>query len=176
MFSANTAEPTNTDIPVSQKKTPKPQNSSNYYTNQQPNIYSSNEVTLLNLEKILDKERVHNKTESWNKLDKTVKLQKLHSFSERYAVEHHLPAQNVKLLKAFFKDCLENNKLSKTKELVYDKETNEISSIPALHFNTTVHKYTLKIVDTKRVSTMKSLTLPKRQQIVINESLFETTT
>ena len=32
---------------------------------------------------ILEKEKQHNKTETWNKIDKTVKIQKLHSFAER---------------------------------------------------------------------------------------------
>ena len=58
-------------------------------------------------------------------------------------------------------ECLEKMKLQKTKDVVYDKETKEITSIPALHFNINSHHFTLKIMDTKRVSTLKSLT-PKR--------------
>jgi hypothetical protein len=45
--------------------------------------------------------------------------------------------------------------------VIYDKEKREITAIPALHFNTISHNFTLKIIDTKRVSTLKSLT-PKR--------------
>jgi hypothetical protein len=51
--------------------------------------------------------------------------------------------------------------LQKTKDVVYDKESGEINSIPALFFNSTNHTFTLKIIDSKRVSTLKSLT-PKR--------------
>jgi hypothetical protein len=64
-------------------------------------------------------------------------------------------------LKVFFSECLDKAKLQKTKDVVYNKETREIVSIPALHFNTTSHAFTLKMLDTKRVSTLKSLT-PKR--------------
>ncbi len=64
-------------------------------------------------------------------------------------------------MKTFFVDCLEKNKLKKTKDVVYNKEKGQITSIPALHFNSNSHSFTLRIIDTKRVSTLKSLT-PKR--------------
>jgi hypothetical protein len=113
------------------------------------------------IDQMLEKEKQHNKTETWNKLDKTIKIQKLHQFAEKYGKEHALPMKEIKLLKAFFLDCLEKNKLQKTKDVIYDKEKREITSIPALHFNTISHNFTLKIIDAKRVSTLKSLT-PKR--------------
>lgn len=110
---------------------------------------------------ILEKEKQHNKTETWNKIDKTVKIQKLHSFAERYGREQGLPVKEIKNLKVFFVDCLDKAKLQKTKDVVYDKDSREITSIPALHFNTDKMNFTLRIVDAKRVSTLKSLT-PKR--------------
>jgi hypothetical protein len=113
------------------------------------------------IDQMLEKEKQHNKTETWNKLDKTIKIQKLHQFAEKYGKEHALPMKEVKSLKAFFLDCLEKNKLQKTKDVIYEKEKREITSIPALHFNTISHNFTLKIIDAKRVSTLKSLT-PKR--------------
>ena len=120
-----------------------------------------NEMNVSTLDKILEKEKLHNKTESWNKLDKTVKIQKLHGFAEKYGKDHALPMKEVKHLKMFFADCLEKNKLQKAKDVICDKETHDITSIPALHFNSATHNFTLKIVDAKRVSTLKSLT-PKR--------------
>lgn len=110
---------------------------------------------------ILEKEKQHNKTETWNKIDKTVKIQKLHSFAERYGREQGLPVKEIKNLKVFFVECLDKAKLQKTKDVIYDKESREITSIPALHFNTDKMNFTLRIVDAKRVSTLKSLT-PKR--------------
>jgi hypothetical protein len=65
---------------------------------------------------------------------------------------------------------LEKNKLQKTKEVNYDKEKREIISIPSLFFNTTSRSYTLKIVDNKRISTLKSLT-PKRATPTIHEAI-----
>jgi hypothetical protein len=55
--------------------------------------------------------------------------------------------------------------LNKTKDVIYDKEKRDITSIPALHYNSVSRSFTLKITDTKRVSTLKSLT-PKRVEPV----------
>jgi hypothetical protein len=90
-----------------------------------------------------------------------VKIQKLHQFAEKYGKDNSLPVKDIKSLKSFFVDCLEKNRINKTKDVVYSKETHEISAIPALHFNQSTRSFTLKITDTKRVSTLKSLT-PKR--------------
>jgi Holliday junction resolvase len=127
------------------------------------NLYSSNgdEINYNMMDQILEREKKHNKTESWLKLDKTVKIQKLHQFAEKYGKENALPVKEVKTLKAFFVECLEKNKLNKTRDVTYSKDSQDIQSIPALHFNALNRSFTLKNTDTKRVSTLKSLT-PKR--------------
>lgn len=113
------------------------------------------------IDQMLETEKNNNRTESWNKLNKTVKIQKLHSFAEKYGREEGLPVKEVKHLKTFFVECLEKNKLLKTKEVVYDRELRDITSIPALSFNVEKKNFTLRNLDAKRVSTLKSLT-PKR--------------
>jgi len=131
------------------------------------NILNSHQITeteqpnYQSIDDLLEKEKQHNKTEIWIKLDKTIKIQKLHQFAEKYGKEHSLPIKDVKSLKTFFVSCLEKNKLNKTKDVVYTKESGEISAIPSLHFNQVSRNFTLKITDAKRVSTLKSLT-PKR--------------
>ena len=114
-----------------------------------------------NIDKMLDRERQRNTRDNWIKLDKTAKIQKLHVFAETYGKDHAMPSKDIKLLKNFFNSCLDKNKLSKSKDVVYNKDEMKIVSIPALHFNQLSHNFTLKIMDTKRVSTLKSLT-PKR--------------
>jgi hypothetical protein len=132
------------------------------YKNIINSISSSNfEADSANLDNLLELEKQHNKSEQWNKLDKTVKIQKLHQYAEKYGKEHNLPVKDIKSLKAFFVSSLETNKLQKTKDVIYDKSSREIISIPALHFNQVSRNFTLKITDAKRVSTLKSLT-PKR--------------
>jgi hypothetical protein len=121
----------------------------------------TNTMNYSSVERLLEKEKMFNKTEPWNKLDKTVKIQKLHAFSEKYGREQGLPAKEIKTLKLFFVECLDKGKLQKTKDVVYNKDDREITSIPALFFNTEKKHFTLRILDAKRVSTLKSLT-PKR--------------
>ena len=127
------------------------------------NLHSNinDEVNYNMMDKLLEHEKQHNKTETWIKLDKTVKIQKLHQFAEKYGKEHTLPVKDVKTLKSFFVNCLEKNKLNKTKDVTYNKDSHDIVAIPSLHFNQIARNFTLKIVDAKRVSTLKSLT-PKR--------------
>lgn len=120
------------------------------------------------IDQLLETEKANNRTESWNKLNKTVKIQKLHSFAEKYGRDQGLPVKEVRNLKTFFVDCLDKNKLLKTKEVIYNKESSEITSIPALTFSTDKKNFTLRNLDAKRVSTIKSLT-PKRQAPVEEE-------
>uniref|UniRef100_A0A6C0B2I1 Uncharacterized protein n=1 Tax=viral metagenome TaxID=1070528 RepID=A0A6C0B2I1_9ZZZZ len=126
-----------------------------------PGTSTVNEMNYNTIDALLELEKQNNKNENWNKLEKSLKIQKLHVFAEKYGRENSMPVKDIKLLKTFFIDCLEKNKLQKTKDVTYDKESKEIINIPALHFNVTNRNFTLKIVDTKRVSTLKSLT-PKR--------------
>jgi hypothetical protein len=122
------------------------------------------ESTYTDIDKLLEKEKQQNKVDAWNKIDKTVKIQKLHSFAEKYGKENTLPMKDIKGLKHFFTEALEKNKLQKTKDVIYDKEKGIIQSIPALFFNIQQRAFTLKNLDAKRVSTLKSLT-PSRSTI-----------
>jgi len=143
--------------------TPKPvSNAVPFIPGQQYNVSTITDAVNYNtIDNMLEKEKQQNKTETWNKLDKTVKIQKLHAFAEKYGKEHGLPVKEIKNLKMFFVECLEKMKLQKTKDVVYNKDSHEITSIPALHFNSEKKNFTLRILDAKRVSTLKSLT-PKR--------------
>lgn len=120
------------------------------------------EITLKNIDSFLDRERAHNKTESWVKLDKNVKRQVLHSYAEKYGKEYNMPVKEIKVLKSFFNTCLEKNKLNRTKDVVYNRDTQIISSIPGLFFNKNSKNYTIRANDSKRVSTLKSLA-PKKK-------------
>jgi len=124
---------------------------------------TENEV---NIDTLLDQENTHNKTESWNKLNKTLKIQKLHHFSEKYGKEHKYSVKEIKQLKHFFSDALEKKKLQKAKEVVYDKNTHEITEIPGLYYHVISKAFTIR-ADAKRQSTLKSLT-PKRSLEKLN--------
>ena len=87
-----------------------------------PQTSSFNDLTYNAIDEILENETQKNKSDPWNKLDKTVKIQKLHDFAERYGKEHSLPVKDIKSLKMYFNECLNNSKLQKTKDIIYDKE------------------------------------------------------
>jgi len=115
---------------------------------------------VLTIDQILEQEKTFNKTESWNKLNKTSKIQMLHGFAERYGHKHKLSVKEIKQLKQFFSIALDKKQLQKTKEVIYDKESQEIIDVPGLFFNPSTNAFSIRI-DTKRPSTLKSLT-PKR--------------
>ena len=52
------------------------------YLNKYNNQSISNSINFNKLDSLLEKEKQHNKTEHWNKIDKTIKTQLLHSFAE----------------------------------------------------------------------------------------------
>ena len=114
----------------------------------------------LNIDQILEKEKTLNKNEPWNKLFKTTKTQKLHAFAEKYGQKHNLSAKEVKELKLFLSKSLET-KLSKTKDVMYDKNTQEITDVPGLAQHPSSRAFTIRADTSKRPSTLKSLT-PKR--------------
>lgn len=124
---------------------------------------NTTKIDVSELDALLEKEKIRNKGEVWIKLDKTIRKQKLEEYAEKYGKEHDMSSKDLKLLKTFFNNCLEKNKLNKSKDVVYNKDERTITSIPALHFNQVTKNFTLKILDTKRVSTLKSLT-PKRYE------------
>jgi hypothetical protein len=142
---------------VEQKKS----NNVPYLPGNQHIAQDQHSISYSTIDSILEKEKNNNKTEAWNKIDKTAKIQKLHAFAEKYGREHGLPVKEIKNLKTFFVECLEKAKLQKAKDVAYNKDTQEITGIPALHFNSDKRSFTLKVTDPKRVSTLKSLT-PKR--------------
>ena len=113
-----------------------------------------------NLEKFLETEMTQNKSEPWCKLDKTMKTRKLLVFVELYKEKHELTTDETAVLIRFLKDCLSKKRLSRVKDVTYDKETGVVKDIPALIFNKSTKHFTLKNTE-KRVSTLKSLPTKK---------------
>jgi hypothetical protein len=128
-----------------------------YYVNRYNTNQKLESDNINTLDQLLEKEKINSKSDPWNKIDKTTKIQLLHSYAERYGVENKIPAKDIKNLKTFFTESLNKGKLSKNKDISYNKDTQTVSSIPSLFFNSDKRAFTLRITDNKRVSTMKSL-------------------
>jgi len=129
--------------------------------------------SISNVEKYLDHERSRKTTDLWGKLDKTVKLTKLNAFAQKYISDNGLPESELTQLVTFLTTCIDHKKIVKTKDVVYDKVTGMIISIPILtHVNSgsssslslslpttsgpSPVKFTLRRCE-KRPSTLKSL-------------------
>ena len=88
--------------------------------------------SISNVEKYLDHERSRKTTDLWGKLDKTVKLSKLNTFAQKYIHDNGLPESELTQLVTFLTTCIDHKKIVKTKDVVYDKVSGMIISIPIL--------------------------------------------
>ena len=130
--------------------------SNSTYNNLSPR--DTNDVN--NINDFLEKEKQTHTNELWSKLDKTIKMQKIRVFIEDYSTINNLTTKESKLLLSFLTTGLEQKRLSKAKDVIYDREAGVIKSIPCLLFNQINRKFTLKRCE-KRQSTLKCLP-PKR--------------
>ena len=130
--------------------------SNSTYNNLSPR--DTNDVN--NINDFLEKEKQTHTNELWSKLDKTIKMQKIRVFIEDYSTINNLTTKESKFLLSFLTTGLEQKRLSKAKDVIYDRETGVIKSIPCLLFNQINRKFTLKRCE-KRQSTLKCLP-PKR--------------
>lgn len=111
----------------------------------------------VDIDSFLEKERTQNKEDQWAKLDKSMKISKITTFVESYSTENNLNEKDKTFLHDFLLYCLDQKKFTKTKDVVYDKVTGTITSIPCLLYTPTlVKKFTLKRCE-KRPSTLSSL-------------------
>lgn len=137
-----------------------------------PESKSSNDFS--NLDKFLENEKNNNVAEPWCKLNKTIKTKKLLEYVEIYKTENSLNDEESGLMIRFLKDCLDKKKLQRVKDVVYDKETGIITSIPALCYTKLNKHFTLKNID-KRVSTLKSLAPKKNTSVSVRNKPLKTT-
>ncbi len=90
------------------------------------------DLTLNKIDELLNDEKNANiATQSWPKLNSKMKLQKLNEFAVKYCKEKELEELLPKL-KLLLKSS--KNSLQRTKDVIYDKKTQEITSIPRLEF------------------------------------------
>jgi hypothetical protein len=124
-----------------------------------------------NLDKFLEEEKNNNSIEPWCKLNKTIKYKKLLDFVELYKKNKNLNEEESKIMSIFLKDSLDKKKLSKVKDVIYDKENGVIKEIPALSYSKANKHFTLKNID-KRISTLKSLA-PRKGHGTIRNKIIE---
>ena len=109
-----------------------------------------------NLDILLEKESKKNKNESWNKLDKSVKMDKISGYIDILTTKYKLNITEKNNLKEYLSNTLDKKSLHRNKDVIYIKESGILENIPILQFNNTTRKFTLKKIS-QRVSTAKAL-------------------
>jgi hypothetical protein len=132
---------------------------------------SSNDLS--NLETFLECEKNTNNNDQWCKLNKTIKTKKVIEFVESYSKKNSLDEEESIILTAFLKDCIDKKKISRVKDVIYDKVNGEIKEIPALIYTKSKKHFTLKNMD-KRISTLKSLAPKKVNGTIKNKQIQKT--
>ena len=112
------------------------------------NITTKMEDDLHNLDNFLEQEKSQCNNDSWGKIDKNKRLEKLIQFADVYRVEKNMSGDEYDKLVLFFNDCVEKKRFNKTKDVVYDKKTGLIKTIPGLMINKQ-NNFTIKNLDTK---------------------------
>ena len=129
---------------------------------------------LNSLEKFLDTKPDADTITGWNKLDMTVKMQKVADFINVYKEENSLDVTETDELSKYIRGCLDKKKLVRVKDVEYDVTSRKLVSIPGLQYNKTSKKYTIKNADTKKNSVLSRLpqkkkTLKKTSAVVEKE-------
>ena len=88
-----------------------------------------------NVNEYLNKEGQIKENQAWWKLHKSTKLKKLLEFAEIYEKQHRLNEEEGQIFRDFLKQKLNENKLTKVKEVEYDKELAIIKNIPNISFS-----------------------------------------
>lgn len=117
---------------------------------------------LSNLDNFLEEEKKTSSYEPWPKLDKSTKLNKINEFVDKYCLDNNYSDSEKKSLLNYLCTCIDRKRLLRAKEVIYNKETGTILSIPLLIYNSNTKKFTLKRCE-KRQSTLKCLA-PKKNK------------
>ena len=121
--------------------------------------------TISNLDIYLQNEKSGCSNEPWGKLNKSLKIQKIQDYVNRYAEKNSFNEDETNALFTFLIDCINRKKLTRVKDVIYDKESGVVKDIPALTYVKSNKHFTLKNIDTKRISTLKSLGSKKQGTI-----------
>ena len=131
---------------------------------------NSNFKNLQSIEDILDKERETFKNENWNRLNNTIKRSKILNYIDSFIADNNLPLQDKNNLLDSILKYLDKNMLQKAKDVTYDKDTGVILDIPALEYNITNKRFTLK-KNLKNTTTNKISKTRKKTDKSIKHSL-----
>ena len=113
-----------------------------------------------NLQQFLEKEKDNNNKENWSKLNKSLKQKKIMEFVDTYTTANNLSEEEQSKLLEMLKNNMSRGKLTKNKEVNYDRVKGVIKDMPCLVFNKITRNFTIKNMDaTKHSTTIKKVSL-----------------
>lgn len=116
------------------------------------------------LDQFLEQESELSKKEHWLKLDKPDKLLKLKNYGITLIKKYNLDENEIKNMYIFFNNCIDLKKITKIKDIDYDKKKGIITNIPIILFNENNRNFYVKKCE-KHISTLKSIP-PKKNRTV----------
>ena len=87
-----------------------------------------------NIDLLLDQENEQNKKETWNKLDKSIKMNKINEYIKILKTKHELTSEEIETLKEFLSKHLDKKNLQKNRDVVYVKESRKIRKYTNITF------------------------------------------
>tara|TARA_X000000950_G_C13488229_1_gene486664 strand:- start:80 stop:550 length:471 start_codon:yes stop_codon:yes gene_type:complete len=108
-----------------------------------------------NLDIILENETENSKKESWNRLDKSAKMNKINEYIKTLTPTYKLTKAEIETLRTYLSTNLDKKNLQRNKDVTYIKDSGILESIPSLHFNNNTRKFTLR--KQSQQSALKSL-------------------
>jgi len=109
----------------------------------------SNDISDIDINKLIDIEKGKIFNQTWNKLDNGSKINRLLLYSETLKVEYDLSDDEKNKLNKLLKNACNKNKLNKISEVIYDNENCVITHIKSLIFNNDNRIFSLNINETK---------------------------
>ena len=128
--------------------------SKSVYVNERSPTHTNNYDTL---QKFLDDEKIKNKCETWNKLNKSIKYKKLQEYVSKYTNIHKLIEEESNLLLEYLTSKINTGQLARSKDVMYDKSLGIIRDIPGIIFNRATKHITMKYTENRHISTVKNL-------------------
>ncbi len=120
---------------------------------------STQTLTADKLDDFLNKDIEQNRKNVWTKLSKTEKCKRIKEYIDnKLTVKYQLDINDKNAALKFFNLLLERKKLSKSNELVYNKEEHFIEQISGLIFNPVTRKFSItnEIKPNKTIKKVKS--------------------
>lgn len=105
---------------------------------------STEETASLDINQVLTQEMASTKGLPWSRLPKIERVQKLNDFCQRHAANEGLSTEDTAVLSRYLRTALDQRRIHRAKDVVYNKDSGQIESIPGLQYHDKTNRYTLR--------------------------------